>query len=193
MAQSVTTPFRADPADELPVRVQLAWRLRALIASAAGPRRADASVRAMAEWAAVNVNTVRAVYARLTDDGLVVTRHGRGSFVAERAGGSSEVERIAAEGDRGRPRRRRRPARRRDHRPGLGGTAGGARRGSARRSRRAARPRRDRDRALARRLLARCRRGRRAARAATANRAPRGRAGGLRPRPGRPGLPRRGA
>ncbi len=98
MAQSVTAPFRADPADELPVGVQLAWRLRALIASGRlAPGERMPSVRTMAEWAAVNVNTVRAVYARLTDDGLVVTRHGRGSFVAERAGGSSEVERIAAE------------------------------------------------------------------------------------------------
>jgi hypothetical protein len=54
-------------------------------------------VRALAEWASVNVNTVRGVYARLEDEGLIVTRHGSGSFVAESAGGSPEVERIAAE------------------------------------------------------------------------------------------------
>jgi hypothetical protein len=37
------------------------------------------------------------VYARLEQEGLVVTQHGRGTFVAESAGGSPEVERIAAE------------------------------------------------------------------------------------------------
>jgi GntR family transcriptional regulator len=97
MAQSAT-PFQTDPTSELPVGVQLAWRLRALITSgrlAAGDRMP--SVRLLAEWAEVNVNTVRGVYARLEDEGLVTTRHGRGTFVAERAEGSPEVERIAAE------------------------------------------------------------------------------------------------
>ncbi len=98
MAQQTTTPFQTDPASEVPVGVQLAWRLRALISSgrlAAGDRMP--SVRALAEWAGVNVNTVRGVYARLEDEGLVSTRHGRGTFVAERAQGSPEVERIAGE------------------------------------------------------------------------------------------------
>jgi hypothetical protein len=54
-------------------------------------------VRELAEWADVNVNTVRSVYARLEADGLVATRHGSGSFVADGAGGSPDVERIAAE------------------------------------------------------------------------------------------------
>jgi DNA-binding transcriptional regulator YhcF (GntR family) len=97
MAQH-TTPFQTDPASEVPVGVQLAWRLRALISSgrlAAGDRMP--SVRALAEWAGVNVNTVRGVYARLEDEGLVSTRHGRGTFVAERVQGSPEVERIAGE------------------------------------------------------------------------------------------------
>ena len=99
MAQSrEASPFSADAGDELPVGVQLAWRLRALIASgrlAAGERLP--SVRALAGWAGVNVNTVRGVYARLEDEGLIATRHGAGSFVAEGAGGSPEVERIAGE------------------------------------------------------------------------------------------------
>jgi GntR family transcriptional regulator len=92
------TPFTADPADELPVGVQLAWRLRALIAAGRlQPGERLPSVRTLADWAGVNVNTVRSVYARLEDEGLVATRHGAGSFVAEGAGGSPEVERIAAE------------------------------------------------------------------------------------------------
>src|SRR3954451_158351 len=99
MAQSATqAPFRADAEDELPVGVQLAWRLRALIAARRlAPGERMPSVRTMADWAGVNVNTVRAVYARLEGDGLIVTRHGRGSFVADDAPGSAEVERIAAE------------------------------------------------------------------------------------------------
>jgi len=99
MAQSPsTTPFETDHDDDLPVGVQLGWRLRALIASGRlGPGERLPSVRELAEWAGVNVNTVRATYARLESDGLVATRHGRGSFVADDAGGSTEVERIAAE------------------------------------------------------------------------------------------------
>ncbi|MQA74099.1 MAG: GntR family transcriptional regulator [Solirubrobacterales bacterium] len=96
--EAAPTPFQADPADELPVGVQLAWRLRALIA--AGRLRAGErmpSVRALAQWAGVNVNTVRGVYGRLEDQGLIATAHGRGSFVAQGAPGSPEVERIAAE------------------------------------------------------------------------------------------------
>jgi GntR family transcriptional regulator len=97
MAQQLA-PFQADPKSELPVGVQLAWRLRALISSgrlAAGDQMP--SVRALADWAGVNVNTVRGVYARLEDEGLVATLHGRGTFVAEGAAGSPDVERIAGD------------------------------------------------------------------------------------------------
>ncbi len=100
MAQSATipTPFRSEREDDLPVGVQLGWRLRALItAGRLAPGERMPSVRTMAEWAEVNVNTVRAVYARLEADGLIETRHGRGSYVAPGAAGSPEVERIAAE------------------------------------------------------------------------------------------------
>lgn len=97
MAQSLT-PFKTDHTDDIPVGVQLGWRLRALIASGRlAPGERLPSVRELAEWAGVNVNTVRATYAKLESDGLVATRHGRGSFVADGAGGSTEVERIAAE------------------------------------------------------------------------------------------------
>ena len=92
------TPFETDAGDEVPVGLQLAWRLRALIVAGrlAGGDRMP-SVRTMADWAAINVNTVRGVYARLEHDGLVVTRHGRGTFVADSATGSPESERIAGE------------------------------------------------------------------------------------------------
>lgn len=92
------TPFSVDPRDELPVGVQLAWRLRALVAAGRlSPGDRLPSVRALADWADVNVNTVRGVYARLEADGVVVTEHGRGTFVTDSAAGSVEAERIAGE------------------------------------------------------------------------------------------------
>lgn len=97
MAQ-LENPFRIDPADELPVGLQLSWRLRALIRTGeidAGERLP--SFRQLAEWAGVNVGTVRAVYEALETDGLVVTRHGQGTFVAEGVESSPQLEEIAAD------------------------------------------------------------------------------------------------
>jgi DNA-binding transcriptional regulator YhcF (GntR family) len=91
-------PFSIDPADELPVGLQLTWRLRALIATgrlASGERLP--SFRRLAEWAGVNVNTVRAVYAGLEHEGLVVSRQGQGTFVAEGIEAASQLEEIATE------------------------------------------------------------------------------------------------
>ena len=90
------TPFSTDPTDQLPVGLQLNWRLRALISTgrlAAGERLP--SFRRLAEWAGVNVNTVRAVYAGLEEEGLVVSRQGQGTFVAEGLAPAPELEQIA--------------------------------------------------------------------------------------------------
>ncbi len=100
MAQLVDSPspFAVDPDDELPVGLQLTLRLRALIATGrlpAGERLP--SVRRLAEWAGVNLNTVRAVYAALEGSGLVVSHQGRGTFVAEEVRTAPELEEIAAE------------------------------------------------------------------------------------------------
>jgi DNA-binding transcriptional regulator YhcF (GntR family) len=102
MAQQATprepNPFSIDPSDELPVGLQLTWRLRALIATgrlASGERLP--SFRRLAEWAGVNVNTVRAVYAGLEGEGLVVTRQGQGTFVAEGIEAAAQLEEIATE------------------------------------------------------------------------------------------------
>jgi DNA-binding transcriptional regulator YhcF (GntR family) len=97
-ADREATPFSTDPAAELPVGVQLSWRLRALIATgrlAAGERLP--SFRKLAGWAGVNVNTVRSVYAGLESEGLVVSRQGQGTFVAERIAAAPELEEIAGE------------------------------------------------------------------------------------------------
>src|SRR5436305_3553142 len=98
MEQSVTTPFRLDPDDELPLGLQLSWRLRALIRTGelgAGERLP--SCRRLAEWAGVNVGTVRNVYEALEGEGLVVSRHGQGTFVAEGVEAAPELEAIASE------------------------------------------------------------------------------------------------
>jgi DNA-binding transcriptional regulator YhcF (GntR family) len=94
----LANPFAIDPSDELPVGLQLGWRLRALIRTgelAAGERLP--SVRQLAEWAGVNVGTVRAVYETLEADGLVETRHGQGSFVAAGVEAAPQLEEIAAD------------------------------------------------------------------------------------------------
>lgn len=55
------------------------------------------SFRQLAEWAGVNVGTVRSVYEGLEGDGLVVTRHGQGTFVAEGIESAPQLEEIAAD------------------------------------------------------------------------------------------------
>jgi GntR family transcriptional regulator len=96
LSESPANPFVTDPADELPVGLQLSWRLRALIATgrlAAGERLP--SFRRLAEWAGVNVNTVRSVYAGLEEEGLVESRQGQGTFVAAEVEVAPELEEIA--------------------------------------------------------------------------------------------------
>jgi GntR family transcriptional regulator len=98
VAQLEANPFAIDPTDELPVGLQLGWRLRALIRTgelAAGERLP--SFRRLAEWAGVNVGTVRAVYETLEVDGLVVTRQGQGTFVAEGVEAAPQLEEIASD------------------------------------------------------------------------------------------------
>ncbi len=97
-ARAEPNPFATDPSDELPVGLQLTWRLRALISTgqlASGERLP--SFRRLAEWAGVNLNTVRAVYEGLEADGLVVSRQGQGTFVADGVQSAPELEEIAAE------------------------------------------------------------------------------------------------
>jgi GntR family transcriptional regulator len=68
---------------EVPVGVQLAWILRARIARGelqSGDRLPGA--RELAATVGVNANTVRSVYARLEEEGLIEAQHGRGTFVA---------------------------------------------------------------------------------------------------------------
>ena len=96
LANDAANPFSTDRADELPVGIQLAWRLRALISAGRLPvGERLPSFRRLAEWAGVNVNTVRAVYADLEDQGLVISRQGQGTFVAEGVEPAPRLEEIA--------------------------------------------------------------------------------------------------
>jgi GntR family transcriptional regulator len=74
---------RVDRLSAVPLGTQLIERIRTAIARGVlreGQRLP--SVRELAETAGVNVNTVRAAYARLESEGLVRSEHGRGTFVA---------------------------------------------------------------------------------------------------------------
>src|SRR3954469_18530751 len=86
-AQTVGLELRRD--DPVPVGLQLEWGLRSAILTgqlAFGERLPG--LRELADEVGVNVNTVRAVYARLETDGLVETRHGAGSFVSHQPAGN---------------------------------------------------------------------------------------------------------
>ena len=90
--------LRVDRDADLPVGVQIAWRLRAQIASGRlAPGDRLPSVRELAEAADVNANTARAIYGRLEGDGLLETIHGLGTFVASGTRASADLERIAAD------------------------------------------------------------------------------------------------
>jgi DNA-binding transcriptional regulator YhcF (GntR family) len=74
---------RVDRTSGVPLSTQLAAQIRTEVAEGrlkTGDRLP--SVRELAETAGVNVNTVRAVYARLETEGVVRSEHGRGTFVA---------------------------------------------------------------------------------------------------------------
>ncbi|MGN6189334.1 MAG: GntR family transcriptional regulator, partial [Conexibacter sp.] len=86
---------------EVPVGTQLAWALRArILAGTLAPGDRLPPLHRLAADAGVNVNTVRAVYARLEHDGLVTTRHGSGTFVTGAAGGRDALAQLAADAAR---------------------------------------------------------------------------------------------
>jgi DNA-binding transcriptional regulator YhcF (GntR family) len=86
-----------DRGGEVPIGLQLAWVLRARI----GERRFQPGerlpgLRELAEEAGVNVNTARAVYQRLEQEGLIETQQGSGTFVTADPPEVSQVGVIAA-------------------------------------------------------------------------------------------------
>lgn len=80
LPDSLALPVDRD--SELPVGAQLARRLRAAVAEGTlTPGERAPSIRSLAEAAGVNANTVRAVYQRLEDEGVLRSEQGRGTFV----------------------------------------------------------------------------------------------------------------
>ena len=89
--------FAIDRDSDVPLGTQLAWKLRTAIATGLlQPGERLPGVRELAGAAGVNVNTVRSVYARLEEQGLVATEHGRGTFVAPDAGPHDALARLAS-------------------------------------------------------------------------------------------------
>jgi GntR family transcriptional regulator len=78
----LATQFPLDRESGVPLGVQLAEKLtRAVKDGELTPGDQLPSVRQMATLAGVNVNTVRTVYGRLEQHGLLSSEHGRGTFV----------------------------------------------------------------------------------------------------------------
>ena len=80
-------------ADSRPMYLQIMEQIRARIASgdwAAG--RELPSIRALAASVNVSVITVKRAYLELEQDGVIVTRHGKGSFVAESGSTARELQ-----------------------------------------------------------------------------------------------------
>jgi DNA-binding FadR family transcriptional regulator len=86
---------------EVPLGVQLAWALRARIQGGTlAPGDRLPALHRLAEQLGVNANTIRSVYQRLEQDGLVATRHGSGTYVAERGDGGEALAQLAADAAR---------------------------------------------------------------------------------------------
>jgi DNA-binding transcriptional regulator YhcF (GntR family) len=76
--------FVLDRDAEVPLGVQLAWALRARIGDGRfAPGQRLPGLRDLAEALHINANTVRAVYQRLEHEGVLVSRQGSGTFVAD--------------------------------------------------------------------------------------------------------------
>ena len=79
--------------DERPMYLQIMEQIRQRIAAgdwAAGKELP--SIRALAAGLAVSVITVKRAYLDLESEGVIVTRHGKGSFVADVNGLAGELQ-----------------------------------------------------------------------------------------------------
>jgi DNA-binding transcriptional regulator YhcF (GntR family) len=86
--------LRVDRGTGIPLGEQLAGRIRTAAEDGTlVPGDRLPSVRELADIAGVNVNTVRAVYARLESEGRVSSEQGRGTFVTARTPASGATTR----------------------------------------------------------------------------------------------------
>jgi DNA-binding transcriptional regulator YhcF (GntR family) len=99
--QSLAVDIAVDRDAEIPIGVQLAWALRTRIRDGIlTPGDRLPGLREVAEATGVNVNTVRTVYQRLEQEGLIDSQQGSGTFVAATPRNSSAVSAIAADAAR---------------------------------------------------------------------------------------------
>lgn len=99
--ESLGLEITIDRSAEIPIGVQLAWALRTRIRD--GELRAGQrlpGLREVAEATGVNVNTVRAVYQRLEQEGLIDSQQGTGTFVSATPVARSAAASIAAQAAR---------------------------------------------------------------------------------------------
>ncbi|HEY1451610.1 MAG TPA: GntR family transcriptional regulator [Solirubrobacteraceae bacterium] len=96
-AEHVSIDRKAD----VPVGVQLGWALRAQIRDGRlAPGQQLPTLREMAQASGLNVNTVRAVYRRLEQKGLIESQQGSGTFVAAAPRTETALGSIAAQAAR---------------------------------------------------------------------------------------------
>jgi GntR family transcriptional regulator len=82
---------------DVPIGVQLAWALRTRIGDGGFvPGQRLPGMRDLAESIGVNLNTVRAVYQRLEQEGLIESQQGSGTFVAPSGRQGTAASSIAA-------------------------------------------------------------------------------------------------
>ena len=78
--------------DARPMYLQIMEQIRARVAAGDWPSGKELpSIRALAAALSVSVITVKRAYLDLENEGVIVTRHGKGSFVAEVNGLAGEL------------------------------------------------------------------------------------------------------
>ncbi len=96
-AGSTAEVIAIDRKADVPVGVQLGWAISAQIRDGRlTPGQRLPTLREMAEMTGLNVNTVRAVYRRLEQKGLIDSQQGSGTFVAAAPRGAPALSSIAA-------------------------------------------------------------------------------------------------
>ena len=95
MSPRTTSPrIRVNPALPVPIWSQIEDGVRQLVASGAlAPGAAMPSVRDLARAERINPNTAAKAYQRLVEAGVLETRRGEGTFVAERPPSMPAAER----------------------------------------------------------------------------------------------------
>jgi GntR family transcriptional regulator len=79
--------------DARPMYLQIMEQIRQRVAAGDwAPGRELPSIRALAAGLAVSVITVKRAYLDLETEGVIVTRHGKGSFVADVTGLAGELQ-----------------------------------------------------------------------------------------------------